>query len=456
MLRPEYVTALTKCRCGCSLQTSKGKRIDAILYGFEGAVEVTHITKRCCSRSCGAYYGYNYQCFQSGLLVNSVKLDDVNVLFVNPKLAFCKKYVRYHDSLQFRGFLSQGAIDFAGRDVLFPHGGHSRDHFQRYYGNARFLLLTMQEFEPLGPGSLFDIVIGDELTEASVVAYDEYMHSTVYPPRDADQVKELCGDGHEKVIVKVCAGSPVPMKRKKKDRAPKKHVPYGNGWFMVSCPRDGRIVGVTQMFEPENNLVTAQTLEKAIPHLKNCDCFILDRNCKAKIALESRPLLKQIRYYPIDEFHAQKHTDGCPCSPLHIRRLKRRIKGVNTSVAEQVFSWFRGYARVLNEMRSLRHRFLVLYLCRRHNDLVDAGETSHLNQYRIGVQGDKKKTVIGYKCRQARASRNPRVVKKKPSTAPTKRNMQKVVASRNPRALKKKPSTAPTKRNRQKVVKKVK
>jgi hypothetical protein len=44
---------------------------------------------------------------------------------------------------------------------------------------------------------------------------------------------ELCGDGHEKVIVKVCKGDPLPMKRKTVNKAANKALPYGNGWFMV-------------------------------------------------------------------------------------------------------------------------------------------------------------------------------------------------------------------------------
>ena len=35
-----------------------------------------------------------------------------------------------------------------------------------------------------------------------VIAYDRFLHSSVFLQEDADQVKELCEDGHEKVIVR--------------------------------------------------------------------------------------------------------------------------------------------------------------------------------------------------------------------------------------------------------------
>ena len=68
--------------------------------------------------------------------------------------------------------------------------------------------------------------------------------------------------------------------------------------------------------------------------------------------------------------HAKRHSDTCPCNPCHIRRLKLRLKGVNTQAAEQTFSWFKGYSRILNEMSPLRHKFMVLYFCNLHNKYI--------------------------------------------------------------------------------------
>ncbi len=91
----------------------------------------------------------------------------------------------------------------------------------------------------------------------------------------------------------------------------------------------------------------------------------------------------------------------CKNSPLTVRRLKVRVKGINTPVSEQVFSWFRGYARVLNSMGGLRHKFLVLVYCKRRNDLT--AETPA----RGGLQTRLPKSKV-----RAYQRSSPRVVKK--------------------------------------------
>ena len=79
--------------------------------------------------------------------VNTVKLDQVEIVFVTSRLAFSKKFLQYHDSLQFRGCINAKAIAFAMRDVLVdgpePYS-HSKLHLLSH--DARLLLLLMQEF----------------------------------------------------------------------------------------------------------------------------------------------------------------------------------------------------------------------------------------------------------------------------------------------------------------------
>ena len=77
-------------------------------------------------------------------------------------------------------------------------------------------------------------------------------------------------------------------------------------------------------------------------------------------------------------------------------KLKRRLKGVNTSAAEQLFSWFRGYERSLNEMRPGRHRVAVLFFVRKHNALIDAGDTGHLLRHTPPPQ--RASETRGYGC----------------------------------------------------------
>ena len=106
--------------------------------------------------------------------------------------------------------------------------------------------------------------------------------------------------------------------------------------------------------------------------------------------------LSQLKYYSVDKMHAQTHVDTCPNNPLKVLRLKRRLKEINTQICEQTFSWFRGYARVFNSLRSLRHRFVVLYFAKKHNEMVDKNDMSHLNEFSSGSPYRKKPT--SYPC----------------------------------------------------------
>ena len=72
---------------------------------------------------------------------------------------------------------------------------------------------------------------------------------------------------------------------------------------------------------------------------------------------------------------------GCPCNPLYRKRLAKRFKGVNSSAAEQVFSWFRNYARLLNECSPMRHSFKVLYFVKLHNLAVERKQSNYLNRH---------------------------------------------------------------------------
>ena len=141
-------------------------------------------------------------------------------------------------------------------------------------------------------------------------------------------------------------------------------------------------------------------LEKVIDTYDKVDAFGLDRNCKFAPKAKSRPKLKRIKYWFIDKFHAQKHSKDCPCNPYYIPRIMKRLKGVNTSTSEQVWSWFRGYVTTLNHMNSRRHRFLVLHYVRRHNDLIKRGDTSHLYPFAAAkkAKASSKKASTSYHC----------------------------------------------------------
>ena len=53
--------------------------------------------------------------------------------------------------------------------------------------------------------------------------------------------------------------------------------------------------------------------------------------------------------------------------------------GINSSICEQTFSWFRSYAKIFNELREMRHKFTVLFFCKQHNHCLANGEATYLN-----------------------------------------------------------------------------
>ena len=74
----------------------------------------------------------------------------------------------------------------------------------------------------------------------------------------------------------------------------------------------------------------------------------------------------------------RKHKVGCKRRPQSNPILAKRVNGVSTSINEQVFNWFRTYARTLNQMRPGHHRLMLLHYCKLHIGLVDQGDLSHL------------------------------------------------------------------------------
>ena len=182
---------------------------------------------------------------------------------------------------------------------------------------------------------------------------------------------------------------------------------------MAVDPKDSRVLGVLQQRCPENNQLKLELMTRIAPNFPMCDCLIHDRNCSFENAAKAEEELKGIKYFPIDRFHGMKHCPTCKNSPQNVPRLERRLKGVNTSVSEQVFSWFRNYARILNEMKPKIHEFLVLYFCKLHNAVVKADGTKHLNPYSAC---NKKKNSTSYPCTLKRPASAPPAVSQRPAS----------------------------------------
>ena len=95
----------------------------------------------------------------------------------------------------------------------------------------------------------------------------------------------------------------------------------------------------------------------------------------------------EIKTYATDKFHGLGHKASCPVNPYSLPTAMRRLRGINTVIAEQTFSWFRGYERSMNGIKPARHQFLVQFYAKEHNELMTTGDASHLNPHpHRGVQ----------------------------------------------------------------------
>ena len=223
------------------------------------------------------------------------------------------------------------------------------------------------------------------LDEIALNKYSDHLHYSVFPGKEQDSTAELCIDDHEKVAMS-CTCDP-SRKRAGRPSTTSSKETRTNGWLMVVSPSTMRVVGVSPIEQPENKAMVVKLFSDILPNFPKVDCLIYDRMCRILPAMTTNTAFGKIKYFVVDRFHAKKHSADCPCSPINVKRLGRRIKGVNTSACEQVFSWFRNYARTLNSVHPRTHFFLVLLYCRLHNELVDTRkEVDHLPPPRRPLQ----------------------------------------------------------------------
>ncbi|CAE7455345.1 unnamed protein product, partial [Symbiodinium sp. CCMP2456] len=304
----EILTPVTSClECGAPL--AHAHAVSGRLYGLGGVEGISMVIKRCSKKTCRAHHHYNYRKVE-GQKYHSLDLDQMEYIFVNSKVGFSRQFLDYHNALQFRGGLSHNAIMFAQGEVMWE----DRDQHARWH----------MEYE---------VVI----------------------------------DGHEKVSAKCQGPPPVHVGRPRKDGANKQRH---NGWFMAVDPHSGMVMSVADMEEPENNVVAKNVLRKVVTKAVNLNCVIYDKMCVCLKSFATDKDFKQVKYWSIDRFHAKAHSVSCPCSPIHVRRLDLRLRSVNSSIAEQTFSWFRGYASSFNTKAHETHIFYVLLYVKMHNSLV--------------------------------------------------------------------------------------
>ncbi|CAK0848816.1 unnamed protein product [Prorocentrum cordatum] len=399
-----FETHLWNCaHCNCKLvaRTGMASRPGAtcILRDLHGTEEISVRQWRCQGRNCMLTYGAKFA-WIDGQKVNTASLNDfekIGVVFVSTKRAFTLRYLRYHEKAMFRMCTSATGTDWVMQETFADksqraYGGEFLHDYRKLHLEGILYLLAVQVMEPVGKH--LNIVLGEEISAAALKKFDAYLHDCVFPDPRPNKVSLLIEDGHEKVAMKCpepVAGRPsavtkrpAAMKRRSMKRSVDKKPPAmkatmhrNYGWYMVVTPQ-GRVVTAIEQAVPEGNGVAAAALGRAIVNHPKVDTYAYDRCCSFYQSAMKIVALKPIKYWTVDWMHAKRHSDTCPCNPYHILRLKLRLKGVNTQAAEQTFSWFKGYSRILNEMSPLRHQFMVLYFCKLLNQYIAERRADYL------------------------------------------------------------------------------
>ena len=378
----------------CGEPLSRIGETRAVVYGFHEGREVGHVLYRCSSRPCRTRHWFNYIC-SAPHKIYFPEDGRRDALFVNSRVGFEVVFLNYIQKLHFFGFVSFSAILRTHASVF---KSPTTKHFAKLLRDAFFLLHVDVEFRRAGIQTA-GLRIGDELSDESTHAYIDYVRRADLPPPRLQSVTTIVCDGNAKVLTK-CGKRENPPKRVgaprlRTDGSKMSPKPFWNGWFFFIEPHTGRILWATPMRGPENNSLVVGELVKVASAYPYVTCLVYDRACKiTRDAKKKGKLLRKIKFYIVDKFHGVNHSARCVANPYVHGKLMKRIHGINTVVAEQIFSWFRNYARTFNELRRNRHHFLVVLYARYHNDLVDRNSTDHLNRY--SGRGSKRSTP--YEC----------------------------------------------------------
>ena len=351
-------------------------------------MDATHVVRRCARKACRIMHWYNYT-ISGGKKQYFPCDEDRDVLFANSSVAFDVAFIRYVQKLHFYGFVSLAAVAKSHSAVF---ASPPTDHFVKLLGDAFFLLHAVTEFAEIGY-DLRAITIGDEIPVAALRAYSEYLLQSVFPPKTTIDIRAVVADGNAKVLPKCGKKETAPKRtgapRKNRDKSRVAAKPYWGGRFFFLRPKTGRVVNAIPMYRPGNNEMAINELERATRGYPYVNCFVCDRACKIlKDVAKRKKALCEIRTYSTDKFHGSRHETDCEENPYAKPALMRRVAGLNKSVAGQTFSWPRGYARSMGELRQQRRMFPLLLYAKFRNALLASGETSHMGPY--SHQGKRK------------------------------------------------------------------
>ena len=426
----KFHTRHTTCHCGGKL-LEHHSGVTAKCYDLVGVKDVTITTYRCSRKNqgCGVAHSANFYFEKDmGNKINTVNADDLKgmaVLFTSNKRCFTLRMLEYHSNLAFRGFLSASAVDWSYKATFGDqdqqpvqhagqHGANIQHDFRKELTTAIVYYLAIRELSAIGMEK--QITVGDEITADVYEKLNKHYHEHVLKPDNSGAIDLVVGDGNAKVLTRCGADTQAKkkesMKRTGRPRKHKKAKPsnMSHGWYMMVVPT-GQIVQISQMLDPEDHEIVTHALESTVERFPNLNCFVYDRACAYAPKNKTRAAFKKIKHWCVDKFHARRHNKRCKCSPRNVPSIRRRLRGVNTVCAEQAFSWFRGYARTLNDMNEYRHKFLVLVFTRMHIEAVKKGDTAHLNAY-APLQSLSMKRSRPYACTKAKPKACTKVKKR--------------------------------------------
>ena len=296
-------------------------------------------------------------------------------------------YLKYHMGLEFRAAVPARAAE----DVYESVFGHSckEQQFRKLRGDALMYWLTLNELAPLNLHK--DISIG-KLSLESLQAYDSFLHlhEKIFTPSTAQRAK----------VFEVVQGPCQVRSRGHTPRSSPQERQAKTLWtWMVHAGKSSRSTSsCSVMHEPARKQShCTQFFAQNLAEIQELGWICHGFAPQAK----EDPDLKQLKYWAIDHFNALRRKKACAYNPLHVKRPGKRFKGINLSAAEQVVSWFRNYARLLNEARHLRHSFKVLYFVKQRNMAIHSKKaTFHQCHANCKNQQDLAKAQLSqpYQC----------------------------------------------------------
>ena len=244
--------ACSQCvSCGSPL-AEKLPAVNASVYTLGGMLTVQRVRMRCTS----AIHYYNFRWIGGGKR-NSLHVEDCDYIFITAHTGFDAKFPRCHDALQFRGFLSVRAVEWAQRDCAWELE-HEHVRFRLHYGAAR--LLFLQETSSMlvtlpwreRHARILSIRVDNQLQADWLKEYDRWWHEVAVPDMIEHDVKAVAMDGHEKIATR-CYDA--PPSRGGRPRSDGKVKLAHNGWFTVTEPASGCVLGIVEMREGINRRI---------------------------------------------------------------------------------------------------------------------------------------------------------------------------------------------------------